>query len=150
VRAGGEERGPTVVGQVTPEGGVRADTLAGAAPDTARVERETVVTGAIVPEPTSPARAEPGERGGRPTTRPQPAAGPWLVQVFAAREESSAREIARGVEARIEAPARVDREGGWYKVRVGGYADRADAEALRLRLARLGFPEAFLVGPSGS
>ena len=142
----GDEAGPTVVGRVSAEGDVRADTLAGAAPDTARVERETVMTGAIVPEPERAA-----ERGREePATRAPTAPGPWLVQVFAARDESSAREVARGVEARIEAPARVDREEGWYKVRVGGYADRAGAEALRLRLAGLGFPEAFLVRASGS
>jgi cell division protein FtsN len=143
------EPGTTVVGTVSPEGEVRADTLAGAVPDTARVDRETVVTGAIVADPDEPAdRYEPGRT--EPAAGNRPAAGPWQVQVFAAREEASAREVARGVEARIEAPARVERDGGWYKVRVGGYADRAQAEALRRRLAGMGFSEAFLVRASGT
>lgn len=133
------ETGPTVVGQVSPEGEVRADTLAGVEPDTARVDRETVVTGAIVQEPT-----EVGAPG------VEVPAGPWRVQIFAARDEASAQEVARRARAAADAPAWVDPQDGWYKVRVGGYADRAVAETLRQRLIGLGFAEAFLVRATGS
>ena len=66
--SGASADGSTVVGHVTPDGTLVADTLARAIPDTARVERETVLTGEI-----------------------HPATGPgWRVQVFAAREEAEA------------------------------------------------------------
>ena len=112
--------GPVVVGTISPEGRVEADTMAGGAPDTAPVDRETVVTGAIAPDPRAPARAA--------------ASGPWVVQVFASRDEATAIEVARDVEQEAGAPARAVRDGGWYKVRAGGYADRADAAALLSRL----------------
>jgi cell division protein FtsN len=125
-RPGGGRSGPVVVGTVTPEGRVEADTLPGAAPDTAPVERETVVTGAIAPDPRARGEELPAADGA--------AGGPWVVQVFASRDQATADEVARGVAREAGAPARAVRDGGWYKVRAGGYADRAAAEALRDRL----------------
>jgi len=136
--------GPTVVGTITSEGEVVADTLAGEVPDAERAHRETVVTGAVA------RAAEPEPEGARPDgSAPAPAPGPWAVQVFAAEEEAAAVLVARDAERTSGAPAHVDHEAGWYKVRLGGYADRAAAEALRRRLApRWG--DAFLVQVAGS
>ncbi len=153
------EGGPTVVGTVTPEGTVVADTFAGMVPDTERVDRETVVTGAVAREPGVADAPEPGvadawelrAAGDTPAAAPpiEAPAGPWTVQVYAASERASAAAMAREAEAMAGVPARVEREAEWYKVRVGAFADRAAAEALCARLA-VRWRDAFLVRAAGS
>ena len=123
--AGAAADGSTVVGHVAPDGTLVADTLARAIPDTARVERETVLTGEI-----------------------HPVTGPgWRVQVYAAREEAEAAAVAERARAALggEAPVYLERDDPWYKVRVGDLEDRAGAERLRERLVGLGWPEAWVV-----
>ncbi len=119
----------TLIGSVMADGTVRADTLAGARPDTSRVVRETVVTGAV-----------------RSTTGVGPLATGYRVQVFAARDRNVASDAVRRLrEQRVSDPIYMEWVDPWYKVRVGDFTDRASAERLRTRLVELGFPEAWIV-----
>lgn len=140
--AASPDAGATVVGRVTPDGTLIADTLAAPVPDTTRVERETVVTGEIRPaaelETAPPTIAEPeGEA----------LATGWRVQVFASRSQAEAAATATRVQDALgdRAPVYVERDDPWFKVRVGDFVDRADAEALRLHVAGLGWPDAWAV-----
>ena len=83
--AGPSGEGATVVGHVSPDGALVADTLARATPDTARVERETVVTGEIRPADELETD-RPVPAGEEPATL----ATGWRVQVYASRDESDA------------------------------------------------------------
>lgn len=136
----GEEA--TVVGHVSPAGTLVADTLERALPDTARVERETVVTGEIRPA----AELETGPPAGEGSVGRTLATG-WRVQVFASRAEADAAAVAtRARRATGDAvPVYVEWDDPWYKVRAGDHSDRAEAERLRERLTQLGWPEAWVV-----
>ncbi len=134
--------GATVVGRVTPDGTLIADTLARPVADTTRVERETVVTGEVRPaaelETAPPTVAEP---------QGESLATGWRVQVYASRYQAEASATATRVQDALgdRDPVYVERDDPWFKVRVGDYADRAGAEALRQRLAGLGWPDAWVV-----
>jgi hypothetical protein len=134
--------GATVVGHVSPDGALVADTLSRATPDTARVERETVVTGEIRPAAELETH-RPVPAGEEPATL----ATGWRVQVYASRDESDAAGEATRVREALaaQAPVYVERDAPWYKVRVGDFEDRAAADRLRERLAGLGWPEAWAV-----
>ncbi|HET9582197.1 MAG TPA: SPOR domain-containing protein [Gemmatimonadota bacterium] len=149
----------TVIGHVTPEGRLEADTLA-QAPAAETVDRETVVTGYVRP-PGAPGDASRDEPPAAPLNGPLPAesdappaagagiaaAAPgWRIQVFATRDQAAAREVARRAgEAVAGIPAYVEAEGPWFKVRVGDFATRDAAEPLRERLVELGWTEAWAV-----
>jgi len=141
--AAGKPPGATVVGRVSPEGTLVADTLARALPDTVRVERETVVTGEIRSSEELETRGS-GEPGA-------PAAATlatgWRVQIFAAREQSEATARATRVREALgdRVPVYVERDDPWFKVRVGDFAARPDAERLRDELVRLGWADAWAV-----
>lgn len=121
----------TIVGTVGADGTLRADTLAGARPDTTRVERETVLTGAV--------RAAGGGMPERLVTG-------YRVQVFAAVDRPAAAAIATRVQERLGGPpVYVEWDDPWHKVRVGDFDTREAAEPLRLRLIELGYPEAWTV-----
>ena len=132
----------TVIGQVTPDGRLDADTVA-QAPAAEPVERETVVTGYV--------RGAPGEAAATPReTAPVPgqvaAASGWRIQVFAAGDEATAAQVAHRVgDAVAPVPVYVEAEGPWFKVRLGDFATREAAEPLRERLVRLGWTEAWAV-----
>lgn len=132
-----DANGTTVVGRVSPAGELRADTLQGAHPDTAKVERETVLTGVVVSGP-DPERA--------PAAASAELATGWRVQVFASRERDDAESFAQGIEERMQGrPVYVEWAEPWYKVRIGDFPDRESAEALRSRLVELGFDDAWTV-----
>jgi hypothetical protein len=121
--------GQTVIGSVTADGTLYADTLAGARPDTSRVVRETVVTGAV-----------------RSTAGVGALATGYRVQVFAARDRDVAAGAVRRLrEQRVSDPIYMEWINPWYKVRVGDFTDRESAEQLRRGLAELGFPEAWII-----
>jgi cell division septation protein DedD len=136
--ARGTPPGATVVGRVSPDGTLVADTLADALPDTVRVERETVVTGEI----RSASELETSERAEAGTL-----ATGWRVQVFASREQPEAAARATRVQEALgdRVPVYVERDDPWFKVRVGDFADRAPAERLRDELAALGWSDAWAV-----
>jgi hypothetical protein len=119
----------TIVGRVTSEGRVVADTLTDRDPDPARVERETVFAGVITP-------SEETTVAGR---------GPWRVQLYAARDRAAADSVAASLRGTLAEPIRVDEVGGWYQVRAGAYSSRAAAEPLRRLLASRGWRDAFIV-----
>jgi hypothetical protein len=121
--------GQTVIGSVAADGTLHADTLAGARPDTSRVVRETVVTGAV-----------------RSTAGVGPLATGYRVQVFAARDRDVAAGAVRRLrEQRVSDPIYMEWIDPWYKVRVGDFTDRGSAEQLRNQLVELGFPEAWII-----
>jgi len=138
--AGSEDA--TVVGHVSPDGSIVADTLEESRPDTARVERETVVTGEIRPaselETAPPSAEEPAG---------ETLATGWRVQVFASRSQAEASATAIRVRDVLDdqAPVYVERDDPWFKVRVGDFTDRGAADRLRGRLAGLGWPDAWAV-----
>lgn len=138
----GSESGGTVVGRVTPDGTLIADTLAGPVPDTTRVERETVVTGEVRPA---------AELATAPPTVAEPEgeslATGWRVQVYASRSQADAEAAATRVRDALggRSPVYVERDDPWFKVRVGDFSDRGAAEALRGDLVGLGWPDAWAV-----
>ena len=124
----------TVIGHVTPDGRLEADTVAQApAPDP--VDRETVVTGYV---------REPGAAAATPD--PAAMVSGWRIQVFAAGDEATASEVARRAgDAIAGVPVYVEAEGPWFKVRLGDFTTREAAEPLRERLVGLGWTEAWAV-----
>lgn len=134
--------GGTVVGHVAPDGTLVADTLARAVPDTARVERETVVTGEI--RPAAELETEPPAASGE---EPGTLATGWRIQIFASRSETEAAAEATRARTALgdQAPVYVESDDAWFKVRVGDFSDRGAAERLRARLADLGWVEAWAV-----
>lgn len=143
----------TVIGHVTPDGRIEADTLP-QAPAPEPVERETVVTGQVRPPGVAPeavheaapeAVREPAAAAPAASGEAASAAG-WRVQVFAARDEATATEVARRAgDAVPGVPVYVEAEEPWFKVRLGDFADRDAAEPLRERLIGLGWTEAWTV-----
>ncbi|MFP3939601.1 MAG: SpoIID/LytB domain-containing protein [Thermoanaerobaculia bacterium] len=69
------------------------------------------------------------------------------VQVAALRDQTQASELAQRLADRtgLEAEAAFDAARGLYRVRAGRFADRAEAQEARRRLAELGFGGAWLV-----
>jgi hypothetical protein len=139
----GTPEGATVVGRVSPEGTLVADTLERALPDTVRVERETVVTGEIRSSAELQTRAA-GEAG---AVAGGTLATGWRVQVFASREQPEAAALAIRVQEALgdQVPVYVERDDPWFKVRVGDFRDRPAAERLREELVGLGWTDAWAV-----
>ncbi|MEM7051468.1 MAG: septal ring lytic transglycosylase RlpA family protein [Acidobacteriota bacterium] len=67
-----------------------------------------------------------------------PEARYYTVQLGAFQESHRAESLAAEVGASFQG-ARVERKNGWYRVRVGKFDDRCDAEDLRRRLRSRGF-----------
>lgn len=122
--------GEVVVGHVRPDGTLAVDTLAAGTADTARVERETVLTGTIRPRGGDGAALETG----------------WRVQVLATPDRAIAERYAGGLGPLVDgAPVYVEWVDPWWKVRVGDFVAREPAERLRDRLAAQGVAEAWTV-----
>jgi cell division septation protein DedD len=75
--------------------------------------------------------------------------GVWRVQIFAAAERAQADRVAREAAERLGVAYVVQQEGGLYKVRLGAFAREVDAQGLRERALRAGFPGAFRVHTEG-
>lgn len=63
--------------------------------------------------------------------------GPWAVQVFAGRERAAAEVLVRALTSRghaVRLDSRREGAGALYRVRVGGYATREEAQNLAERL----------------
>ncbi|MGH7543677.1 MAG: SPOR domain-containing protein, partial [Gemmatimonadota bacterium] len=68
------------------------------------------------------------------------------IQVFAARDEATATQVARRAGDAVEGvPVYVEPEESWFKVRLGDFATREAAEPLRERVIGLGWTEAWAV-----
>ena len=90
------------------------------------------------PKTPPPASEKPADPPAKPAAKP-PATGGWVVQVMALKTREGADKLAsdlktKGYPAFVANPAR-----GLYRVRVGPFAKRAEAEQIRGRLAREGY-----------
>jgi len=68
----------------------------------------------------------------------------FTIQVAAASGEEAAAAIAASAEEALRAPVFVDHLDGFWKVRVGAFATREDAEAMLGTVAGLGYPDAWV------
>ncbi len=77
---------------------------------------------------------------------PENPGGQFFIQVLAARDRRSAEEVASSLDA-AGFPARIhteqDGSGTWYKVQVGGYADREAASSVLDKLKQAGYKSAW-------
>ena len=113
---------------------------------------EPVPRGASASSPaptTAPSTASPltAPRQTAAASEPEPAASgsAWHVQIFASPELAAADSVAKSASALLGAPYAIEFEGALYKVRLGAFASEQDAQALRDRAVRSGFPGAFRV-----
>ncbi len=85
-----------------------------------------------------PATTEPAEAAAPP---PAAAGGPFFVQVFAGRDRRAAEEVVRTLTGRgypVSVQGEREGRGALFKVRVGGYRDRAEAQATADKLKNEG------------
>ncbi len=109
-----------------------------AAPDTTQVPvaKEPVII--FEEEPTaSVPKAEPSEEA-TPNAR-------FLVQVFASRSKERAEIIASDLKQVQDFPVYVMFEDDLYKVRIGDFQTRKEAEGFRDYIRGRGYPDAFVV-----
>ena len=128
---------------------------------------------ASIPEPVpGSSRALKGEAG-RPTENvaPAPSGGPsggsetaeavdsavppagtwvWRVQIFASDRREEAVRVSREAAQALSTTGSVERDGAVYKVRLGRFASEAEAQALRERAIRAGYPGAFRIRAAAS
>jgi len=93
-------------------------------------------TGALAPP--SGIHPSPGD-----SAAPAPSDGLWRVQIHASETRGEAERIGRAAARRLGVELFVQREGALYKVRLGAFATEAEAQALRDRAIRAGYPGAF-------
>jgi hypothetical protein len=92
-----------------------------------------------------PAPAERPEEGRPPEGEDRPSSGPFSIQVMALGDEATARGVAESASGESGMAAFVDHEGGWWKVRLGSFEDRASAAAALSEVVDLGFTDAWVV-----
>ena len=69
----------------------------------------------------------------------------YTVQVFASRSKESSENEAKRVFMEISQPPEVVLSGDLWKVRVGSFPERKDAEIFRERIKNLGWSDAFVI-----
>lgn len=139
---GGATVPPAAEPPVRPSGAVEGDTVA-----------------VPVPAPTAPLGDRPGTA---PLAIPPPAALPaaasaestaadtcWRVQVVATAARAKAEGLAEAAGSLLLLPATVERDGGLYKVRVGGCFAKAVADSVCRRARLSGFEGAFRLAAPG-
>lgn len=98
--------------------------------------------------PDTPQLAMPAVSAQPPGSEPgQEDAGPFYVQLFAGRDQASAENLVRNLGAagyRVRLDTERSADGALYKVRVGGYAAKADAQVLADRLKGDGYSGAWV------
>ena len=107
----------------------------------AEPQRETVEPSSTNTTATRPAVAQNRPPSGAPA--PAASRGSWYVQVFAGGDRSSADSLV-GKLRDAGFAARWFIEESQYKVRVGGYATRGEADAMKTRLQGQGHEDAWL------
>jgi hypothetical protein len=65
--------------------------------------------------------------------------------VFATPDRALADRVSKEAAARLGTSGVIEREASLYKVRLGGFASEAEAQGLRDRAVRGGYPGAFRV-----
>jgi len=87
----------------------------------------------------------------KPTTTPTTttATGPgvpgYRVQIFASSTNEGAEKVAGEARFKFTERVYVEYVAPYYKVRVGDYKNRSDAEILREKARNLGYPDAWIV-----
>ena len=76
---------------------------------------------------------------------PAPGAAVWRVQIFASDRREEADRVGREAGQALAVVVSVDRDGSLYKVRLGRFATEAEAQTLRERAIRAGYPGAFRI-----
>jgi cell division septation protein DedD len=124
------------------------DTLGGEVE--AEPERQAIELPSPAPEVvegSAAVRAKGPEKPAPLPERSSPPKGPFYVQLFAGRDKASAEGLARGLGDRGYR-VRLDTEragdGILYRVRVGGYEAKPDAEVLAERLRNEGYSDAWV------
>ena len=116
-------------------------------PGAADLEDEPDVEEIAVPDE----RLEVSEAEAPPDTTPPPAAPAdslidgFRIQVFATQDREVAENARQVAAERLGVPAYLDLEGGVYKVRVGDYPGRADADAALATARGHYYPDAWVV-----
>jgi hypothetical protein len=95
--------------------------------------------------------AAPGAPGASPgfgasgddSKAPAPPDGLWRVQVHASESREEALRVGRAAARRLGVELFLEREGSLYKARLGSFAGEREAQALRDRAIRAGYPGAF-------
>ncbi|HEY2924923.1 MAG TPA: SPOR domain-containing protein, partial [Candidatus Eisenbacteria bacterium] len=75
----------------------------------------------------------------------RPSASLWRVQVFVTQDRGQADRMAKEAQERLRVRAHIAYEASQYKVRLGDYGTEDEAQPLRERAVRSGFPGAFRV-----
>ncbi len=86
-------------------------------------------------------KAPTSESAEPPPAAPASRQGPFFVQVFAGRDRRAAEEVVRALEGRgypVSVEGEREGQGALFKVRVGGYRDRTEAQAVAERLKKEG------------
>lgn len=83
--------------------------------------------------------------GSGPEIPAPPAAGGWAVQIAACSSESDAAGLAAAASEELGLPSRVDHEGQWWKVRVGAFGTRREAEDALPSVRSEGWADAWVV-----
>ena len=88
----------------------------------------------------------PSDTTAGPHTEEAPAAsGPFSIQIMALADEATARGVAESASEESGMPSFVDREGAYWKVRLGSFPDRASAASRLPEMVDLGFSDAWVV-----
>ena len=96
--------------------------------------------------PQTPSEAPSGALQTQGTApEPAPGAPAWRVQIFASDQREEAERVSREAAAALGAPGSVERDGSLFKVRLGRFATEVEAQALRERAIRAGYPGAFRI-----
>jgi len=106
--------------------------------------------GAAEPQREARAKASPAEPSPAEAAAPPVRGGPYFVQVFAGRDRGAAEEIVRTLRGHgypVTVEGEREGRGALFKVRVGGYRDRAEAQAAADRLKREGQAGAWVTKP---
>lgn len=69
----------------------------------------------------------------------------YRVQIFASSTNEGAERVASEARFKFTEQVYVEYEPPYYKVRVGDYKNRSDAEILREKAKSLGYPDAWIV-----
>ncbi len=116
-----------------------------AAPDTtkSKSQEEPVIIFEEVPTEQKPVEqaAQPQEEK---SVKPAQVYG-YRVQVMAALKEENANRLAEELRSKIDKPVYIEYIAPYYKVRVGDFLSREEAERFRDTLRSMGYYDAFIV-----
>ncbi len=111
-----------------------------AAVDTTKPKSEepTIVFEEVPPAETKPEVTQPSEE------KPAQVYG-YRVQIMAALKEENANRMAEEARSKLDKPVYIEYIPPYYKVRVGDFLSREEAERYRDKLKALGYYDAFIV-----